>query len=706
MGATLTDPLVGQLIDGRYEVLSRIARGGMATVYLATDRRLDRDVALKVMHPHLADGADGADFVSRFRREARAAARLTHPGLVAVFDQGVDGATSYLTMEFVDGTNLRHRLVSDGALSVQDAFDTAEAVLDALAAAHRNNLVHRDIKPENVLLSSEGRIKVADFGLARAVTEVTSTATGTIFGTVAYLAPEIILTGTCDARTDVYAVGILLFEMLTGRQPHTGDTPIQVAYKHVNSDIPAVSDHLPWAPQEIDELVAALAARQPEDRPTDATAALALLARTRAALSAQDLARRADVAPATPASPETAVSPAPAATTTDAPDDDAQSAEDGAAPRALPPVPAPPQDAGSASAPSDRADSADAAEPPVDSDATLTQSLTIGSAGTTIALPMGTTVEDPGASPEAVRRSRERRRRRLVAAALSVLVVAVLAAGITAWWTGYGPGAYTNVPTGLAGQSQDAATEALAGFSLEATPVEEYDDVVPAGHVVRTEPLEGEQIKKGGVVTLVLSRGIQTFTVPTGLVGMERDAAAAAVTDSGLTLGEDQPVHDDKVPAGQVMEVSEAEGATVPHYTVITLTVSDGPAPVTIPQVVNATRDTAETTLKSLGLKVKVTKEYSEDIAKGRVIAQDLEPSSIAHRTDTITLTVSKGRPLVVVPDVRGMATEAAHAKLTELDLVPEDQFAWGGFLGQVRFQSVDAGTKVPKGTTISLTIF
>lgn len=238
MGATLTDPLVGKLVDGRYRVVSRIARGGMATVYLATDRRLDRDVALKVMHPHLADGADGADFISRFRREARAAARLTHPGLVAVYDQGLDGETSYLTMEFIDGTNLRHALVTEGALQVRRAFSIVESVLDALATAHRTNLVHRDIKPENVLIAEDGRVKVADFGLARAVTEVTSTATGTVFGTVAYLAPEIILTGTCDARTDVYAVGILLFEMLTGRQPHTGETPIQVAYKHVNTDIP------------------------------------------------------------------------------------------------------------------------------------------------------------------------------------------------------------------------------------------------------------------------------------------------------------------------------------------------------------------------------------------------------------------------------------------------------------------------------------
>ena len=202
MGATITDPLVGRLVDGRYEVVSRIARGGMATVYLAIDRRLDREVALKVMHPHLAEGVAGAAFIARFRREARAAARLTHPALVGVLDQGVDGDTSYLTMEYVDGVNLRRHLGERGALTVAESFGILERVLDGLAAAHRTGLVHRDIKPENVLLATDGRIKLADFGLARAVTEVTSTTTGTVFGTVAYLGPELVAKGVSDARTD------------------------------------------------------------------------------------------------------------------------------------------------------------------------------------------------------------------------------------------------------------------------------------------------------------------------------------------------------------------------------------------------------------------------------------------------------------------------------------------------------------------------
>ncbi|WP_286219502.1 serine/threonine-protein kinase [Paraoerskovia sediminicola] len=193
-----SDSLVGHTVDGRYQVVSRIARGGMATVYLAIDRRLDREVALKVMHSHLADGVEGLDFVSRFRREARAAARLAHPGLVAVYDQGLDGETSYLTMEYVEGTNLRRRLRTESALPLGETLGALCEILDALAAAHRAGLVHRDVKPENVLIDVEGRLKLTDFGLARAVTEVTTTTAGTILGTVAYMAPELIRAVACD----------------------------------------------------------------------------------------------------------------------------------------------------------------------------------------------------------------------------------------------------------------------------------------------------------------------------------------------------------------------------------------------------------------------------------------------------------------------------------------------------------------------------
>ena len=212
----VTDPLLGRLVDSRYEIVDRVARGGMATVYVAQDRRLDRRVALKVMHPHLADSPD---FVARFRREARAAARLSNPGVVAVYDQGSIDGVAYLVMELVEGPNLRD-LIAAGPLSVKEALGLTAQVLRPLGAAHRAGLVHRDIKPENVLLPDDGsEAKVADFGLARAVTEVAQTTTGNVMGTAAYLAPELITSGDSAPRADVFSVGVILYELLTGEQP-------------------------------------------------------------------------------------------------------------------------------------------------------------------------------------------------------------------------------------------------------------------------------------------------------------------------------------------------------------------------------------------------------------------------------------------------------------------------------------------------------
>jgi serine/threonine-protein kinase len=275
--ATLQDPLVGRLVDGRYHVESRIAQGGMATVYVALDRRLDRDVALKVMHQELT-GDD--DFVSRFIREARAAARLSHPNVVQVYDQGEDDGLLYLAMEYLPGRTLRESLTERGALTIRETLRVLEPVLDALAAAHRAGIVHGDVKPENVVLTDDGRAKVADFGLARAGAATLNTAApGRLLGTAAYLAPELLTRGIADARADVYAVGILLYEMLTGRQPFTGDDALQVARRHVVEAVPPPSMLVGHVPVELDDLVTAATATDPDQRPANAEQMLAITRR-------------------------------------------------------------------------------------------------------------------------------------------------------------------------------------------------------------------------------------------------------------------------------------------------------------------------------------------------------------------------------------------------------------------------------------------
>lgn len=699
MAATLTDPLLGHLIDGRYEVLSRIARGGMATVYLAVDRRLDREVAIKVMHPHLAEGGAGSEFIARFRREARAAARLTHPGLVGVFDQGLDGETSYLTMEYIEGTNLRRHLGERGSLTVGEAFATAEAVLDALSAAHRVGLVHRDVKPENVLLASDGRIKVADFGLARAVTEVTATTTGTVLGTVAYLAPELVAHGTSDTRTDVYALGILLYEMLTGKQPFTGATPIQIAYQHVNSDVPAPSDALSWLPLEVDELVGALAARDPADRPADARAALELLRRTRAALDDATLDRRAEVAPsitlprATADGDEIRPDGRPGA---EAADDDAP--------------------AGTATADGD----------PAETDHDATAALDVsgrrsprshdehedeadGSLRRTMALRIGSGLEpQPEPEPEAatVLAPEDRVRRRRIFLVLLVIGLAALFGSVALWYTSEGPGAYTTVPQDLVGVELAVAQEALDELGLTAAPTEVFDPVVADGFVVAAEPGEGERVRKEGTVALSVSRGPDLRTVPPDLVGAPAADVTAALTAAGFVVPEPERVHHDTVAAEHVIGVSAEAGAQLPVDTEVRLTVSDGPEPLSVPSVIGTPRDAAVRDLENVGLKVVEEKaDFSDQYPAGVVMAQSPEPGTAGHRMDGVSITISQGPPLVEVPDLFGKQYSEARTILESLGLVAARENVLGGLFGTVRDQSVPAGQTAPKGSTITLKV-
>ena len=287
-GASLpSDAVRGRLLDGRYRVGSRIARGGMASVHEAHDIRLDRTVAVKIMHPGLGDG-DSGDFAERFVREARAAARLSHPNVVAVYDQGDDDGTVFLVMELVPGHTLRDVVSEESPMAPSRALALLEPVVSALASAHRNGLIHRDVKPENVLIADDGRVKVADFGLAKAISaETQHTATqGVLIGTVSYLAPELVVDGRADARADVYAVGVVLYELLTGVKPHEGETPIQVAYKHVHHDVPPPSERVPELPAYVDALVARATARDRSLRPADAAILLHQVHRVANALAA------------------------------------------------------------------------------------------------------------------------------------------------------------------------------------------------------------------------------------------------------------------------------------------------------------------------------------------------------------------------------------------------------------------------------------
>ncbi|WP_166848421.1 Stk1 family PASTA domain-containing Ser/Thr kinase [Isoptericola sp. BMS4] len=711
MAITTTDPLLGRLVDGRYEIVSRVARGGMATVYLATDRRLDREVAIKVMHPHLADGVDGAAFVSRFRREARAAARLTHPGVVAVYDQGLDGETSYLVMEYVPGENLRRMLHDQGPLDVGRTLDVLAQVLDALAAAHRRQLVHRDVKPENVLVvdpaagdletatghgaaehDRRDRVKVADFGLARAVTEVTSTATGTILGTVAYLAPEVITSSACDARTDVYAVGVLAYEMLTGTLPYPDEAPLQVAFHHVHEDFPPPSERFDRLPEAVDRFVAACTARDPRARPADAAVALELVGRLRAELPPEVLALRAD-RPRPPGSGEQ--------------DDVASSAASGGAPGlASGSGPVDGEHGGAHDAPAGDADAPDPDAGSTDAVDAIPAGFFQELSAPVAAQPTDVLVEQPTRALASPGTDRPRRgRRRAVAWVLAALLVVGGGGAGAWWWFEDGPGAWTSVPAGVAGVPADDAEAVLADAGLESTTTRTYDDDVPRGSVVTTRPAPGEPVRLDGSVRLVVSRGVEMLDVPDELLGLKAPRATAALEGAGFTVTAPEGEYDDEAAKGTVLAVSVPEGSRQRHDTEVTLTVSDGPAPVQVPQEVGKEKDEAVADLEGLGLRVELAEpRYSEKIPAGHVMKQSPKQGTTAHRTDTVELTVSQGPPLVTVPDVVGMSRADATKALEKAGLEVEENVYLGGLLDTVRFQ--DTTGEAPKGSTVTVTVW
>ncbi|MEU6670495.1 Stk1 family PASTA domain-containing Ser/Thr kinase [Streptomyces sp. NPDC046727] len=644
MDTTLQDPLVGQVLDGRYRVDARIAAGGMATVYRALDTRLDRVLALKVMHPTLA--ADGS-FVERFIREAKSVARLDHPNVVQVFDQGTDGSYVYLAMEYIAGCTLRDVLRERGALQPRAALDILEPVLAALGAAHRAGFVHRDMKPENVLIGDDGRVKVADFGLVRSVDTVTST-TGAVLGTVSYLAPEQIEQGTTDPRVDVYACGVVLYEMLTGTKPHSGDSPAQVLYKHLHEDVPPPSALVPGLPYELDELVASATARHPDIRPHDAVALLSEVREARRPLTDEQL----DTLP-------------PQALT--AAHDNAED-RTSVIPRAL----------------------------------TVPRPLPVNEDVPAQAAGDGTDRTARFQSPPVPPRRRPARPPRAVLAMLAAVLV-VLGVGVGIWYINSGQ--FTKVPPLLA-KTEAQAKERLDAAGLDVGQVKRaYSDTVERGTVIGSDPAPGARIRDHDSVTLTVSLGPETVNVP-NVRGQTLAKARARLKADGLEPGMVTREFSEDVPRGSVIGTTPDAGTKRHAGSAIALVVSKG-SPIDVPDVTGDDLDSAKQELTDAGLKVKVaTARVNSEYDKGKVAAQSPGDGSEAAEGDTVTLTLSKGPEMVEVPDVVGDSVDDAHEALEGAGFkVDEDRGLLGLFGDTVKEQSVDGGDTAPKGSTITITI-
>ncbi|MFD2007290.1 Stk1 family PASTA domain-containing Ser/Thr kinase [Streptomyces narbonensis] len=637
MDTTLQDPLVGRLLDGRYRVDARIAVGGMATVYRAVDTRLDRVLALKVMHPALATDAA---FVERFIREAKSVARLAHPNVVGVFDQGAEGAYVYLAMEYVAGCTLRDVLRERGALTPRAALDILEPVLAALGAAHRAGFVHRDMKPENVLIGDDGRVKVADFGLVRAVGSATAT-TGSVLGTVSYLAPEQIEHGTADTRADVYACGVVLYEMLTGGKPHAGDTPAQVLYQHLHTDVPAPSATVPGLAPELDELVAAASARNADLRPHDAVALLALVREARAALGDEQL--------------------------------DAE----------------PPQARSETRDTAEDRTSVIARVAPAESDVQQVQH--------TNRLPAP---EAPPAAPgrRAARLSRAPRGPLLIV--LGVLLA--LGVGTGVWYINSGQ--FTRVPAVL-GQTEAAATQRIKDAGLDVgTTKRAFSDVYERGTVMAVAPAPGERVRGNATVTLTLSRGPEIVKVP-NLRNKPLAEAKAILKKEGLAPGVVTREFHDSVAQGAVIGSDPEPGTERRPDSAVALVVSKGSPidvpDVTAETVADATATLQEA---GLTVRVAPERIHSPEDA-GTVAAQSLAEGSRAAEGDTITLTVSKGPKLVEVPDVTEESTEDARTILEDAGFEVEVKKSFPFLGDTVTSQSVEGGETAPEGSTVTITI-
>lgn len=630
----MQDPLVGRLVDGRYSVVSRIARGGMATVYLATDTRLDREVALKVMHPHLADDEQ---FVARFHREAKSVARLSHPGVVAVYDQGADAGTVYLAMEHVPGQTLRDLLVTDAPLTPREALDVLEPVLDALGAAHRAGLVHRDVKPENVLLADDGRVKVADFGLARAAsTAMSGTTSGMLIGTVAYLSPELVLRGVADARSDVYAAGILLFEMLTGRQPFGGDVPIQVAYQHVNSDVPAPGSVAHGLARDLDDLVLWATSRDPDDRPSDAGTFLAEVRATRGDLTPADLDRRVRVDERPTASDGRTLVVQQREHALALPVGDPEDAHDGRDP----------SEWGYGPGGRRRRRGVYALV------GLLVAAVLLGLGGWYLTAGPGAYVTTPDVTGRTADEAERLLAERDLSAEREDVFDDVVPVGTVAD-TDPAPGAdvrkqgtvLLRISAGpelfpmpdVVGQPRESAERTLDGAGLDVDDVvEEYSDDVPTGAIAAQSLPAQQEVRAGDTVDLTVSLGRQPIDVP-GVVEQSRDDAEAAITDAGLVVGDvvEEPSLD---VAADVVVRQDPEGGQLFRGDEVSLVVSSGPPLVAVPDVVTLQRDAARQVLEAAGFQVEVDEILGGFF--GTVRAQDPSAGAQVPQGSTIALTV------------------------------------------------------------------
>ena len=632
--------LTGELIDNRYQLQRVVASGGMATIYHALDLRLDRQVAVKIMHPHLANDED---FVGRFIREAKAAAALAHPNIVAIQDQGWNEGgvpAVFIVMEYIEGFTLRDVIAEQGALGVTESLRYFAPVISAMSAAHKNGILHRDLKPENILISKDGRVKVADFGLAKGpqLGATLTVESSVILGSVSYLSPEQVQRGLSDMRSDVYSLGIVLFEMLTGKKPFDGESPIQIAYMHVNENVMAPSTLNSNIPPELDEIVLKATANNPDKRFKDAGAfqeqVLALLAKLDP--NRRQMSLELDI-------------PIPKAKTS--------------------------------KKKSEKRSKLD-----------IIKNIT-----TQLDLKRGNVMRETSGATKRKRKVSARVKRNRVIALLIVLLIVA-----TSWYRISGPGNKIAIPS-LAGMSQTQAAKTVAELGLKVEVTQEvFSEDVPKGKVITSDPAGGGRVEIAGTVNLIISKGQDRIKVP-DLVGLTLESATAVLKSSDLKIGRVSEKFSENFEAGLLIDGNPSSGSPVRKDSSVDLIISKGLEQVELTNFQGKTSDQAQSELTAAGLIASSKYEYSDTIPIGTVISQTPSDVSTVGKGEKITLVISKGPSKIFIPNVYSLSKLAATKILEDLGFKVE--FKYIAKKKSVTNISPKSGTAVSPGSTVTITL-
>ena len=653
----MAEPMAHRLA-GRYEVRSLIGRGGMAEVHLGFDTRLSRVVAIKMLRRDLAQDSI---FQARFRREAQSAASLNHPNIVAVYDTGEEIiedttghsiAVPYIVMEYVEGHTVKD-LISDGtAVPINEAIEIVSGVLSALQYSHANHLVHRDIKPGNIMLTPEGKVKVMDFGIARALTDsqATMTQTNAVVGTAQYLSPEQARGETVDERSDLYSTGVVLFELLTGRPPFKGDSAVAVAYQHVEQIPPTPSSILSDIPDSLDRVVLKALAKNRDDRYRSAAEMLSDL---------QRVARGMDVG-------------------------------------------APPADSWATEVlPSAGLVGARAAVPAATSTVSAPAA---GVSSTSTSLPAVSSDGDAASKAAAARKRR-------TAIIMTLVVIALLLIGGSVWALSRSAATpeAVSVPNVVGLSQADAKSQIeAAGLEWELNPEKVASDTVDKDAVASTDPAGGAQAEKGSTVRVTISSGPDSVTLPDNLVGMSPDEARQAVEALGLKWEvNSSKVASDTVAEGKVAQTNPSPGSKVKAGQTITAYLSSGSDQVEVPDLEGMSQDQARSALKAVGLELGNVTTVDSDKDKDRIVSQDPETGSKVKKGTTIAVSISTGKAAQVeIPTVVGISREDAEAQLKALGLnVTVEEVSGSQPSGQVTAVEPGEGSKVDKNSTVKLKV-